>query len=204
MLQALKAFSLHLGRVLGRYGGSGLVAINFLDSSFLAFPVINDLLLLHLAAQRPNLAMVYALDSMAGSVLGAFAVYGLSRHGWSFLRRKPGPSRHNRAKRWLHQNDFVTVLVASLLPPPAPFKVVPIVAGALEVNPTRFGVALVVGRGARFFFEAFIGMHYGRYAEGYLRRHLTVFSLSMAGVIVAAAIVYHLLREEVTSEAPEV
>ncbi len=152
--------------------------------------MINDLLLLHLAGRHPELALFYALDSTLGSVAGAFAMYGLSHHGSRFLRRNAPPSQAGRAQHWLERNDFVTVLVASLLPPPAPFKIVPIVAGAVSVNAARFGAALVLGRGLRFAFEAFVGMRYGGEAEAYLKRHLVSFSLAMAAFILVAWTLY--------------
>jgi membrane protein YqaA with SNARE-associated domain len=69
-LAFLKSFFVKLGQVLALYGGWGLLGISFLDSSFVAMPSANDLLLIHLASQHPLRAMFYALASTVGSVLG--------------------------------------------------------------------------------------------------------------------------------------
>ena len=82
------------------------------------------------------------------------------------------------AQRWLERNDFVAVLVASLLPPPAPLKVFILTAGLLRVNAVHFGLALLVGRGLRFAAEAWLGARYGVQAEDYLRHNL---GLGLAG-----------------------
>ena len=49
----LKSLSVKLGHVLVLYGGWGLFAMSFLDSSLIPFPVVNDLALIVMASQRP-------------------------------------------------------------------------------------------------------------------------------------------------------
>jgi membrane protein YqaA with SNARE-associated domain len=193
-----------LGHFLAQYGGWGLFAINFLDSSFLFFPVINDLLLIHLASRHPARAPFYAVQCTAGSVLGSFAIYGLGHGGGRLFRRNPEMRQASRVRRWLQRNDFITVLVASLLPPPTPFKVVPIMAGALEINWLRLAAALILGRGFRFAAEAWIGFRYGAEAENYLKYHLTFLSLAAAALVLVLWVIYRYLQktavEAVSSE----
>lgn len=197
----LKSFSAQLELFLAHYGGWGLFALNFLDSSFLAFPVVNDLLLLHLAGQHPQSGLGYALQATAGSTLGAYVIYEIPRRGRRFLRRGPPPeARIGRTGTWLQRNDFLTVLVASLLPPPTPFKLVPIAAGALRVKPVRFVAALLLGRGLRFLTESWVGMRYGADAEAFLKRNIGWASWAAAALIVAGALVYRRLRTAMTSD----
>ncbi len=198
-MRFLKFLSVHLGQALAHYGGWGLLAVNFLDSSFLAFPVVNDLLLIHLAGQQPKRALVYALQATAGSVLGAYSLYGIALAGGRFLWHKSSPAderereKLGRAHRWLERNEWVTLLLASLLPPPTPFKVFPIAAGMLRVNAARFGAALIVGRGLRFGAESFIGMHYGVGAEAFLKANIVSISLALAAIILAGTLAYRRL-----------
>ena len=191
----LQSFAIRLGHFLARYGGLGLFGINVLDSSVLPIPVINDLLLIHLASRQPAYAMIYALDCTAGSVAGSFVMYGISRWGGSLFRRRPVPATGGRARRWLERNDFVAVLVTSLLPPPTPFKVVPLAAGAMEVSPARFGAALVVGRGIRFLAEALIGVRYGAKAETYLKYHVAFLSIATAATVIVITVVYRQIQK---------
>jgi membrane protein YqaA with SNARE-associated domain len=197
----LQAYGVHLGRVLGRYGGPGLFLINFLDSSILAFPLINDILLMHMASRHPNLGLIYAGYCTLGSLAGSLAIYGLGRGGNRLFRRGGEMREAGRARRWLKQNDFVTVLVASLLPPPAPFKMVPVVAGALRMKVPRLASALIVGRGIRFLAEAWIGIRYGQEAEGYLRTHLVFLSILTVVSIVVLVVAYRYLQETTPADS---
>jgi membrane protein YqaA with SNARE-associated domain len=177
-----KSLAGSLGYALMLYGGWGLFLISFLDSSFVPFPVFNDLALMLFASQRPSRAVLYAFQSTAGSLFGSYVVYGLARKGGKFLWRKGTPQAVARAERWLARNDFVALLVASLLPPPAPLKAVVVSAGILQVNALHFGAAMLVGRSLRFAADAWLGARYGAVAG--LRLNLGWASLVAALLVV--------------------
>jgi membrane protein YqaA with SNARE-associated domain len=189
-LPFLKSLSAKLAALLALYGGPGLFVISFLDSSFLAFPLVNDLLLMHLASRFPRKALIFALACAVGSVLGASVVYAIARAGGKLIWRRRSPVTESRVDRWIERNDFASILVASLLPPPVPFKVFPISAGVLQVNPLRFVGALLVGRSLRFVAAALIGVHYGARAENYLRHNMGWVSLTAVALIVSGTLVY--------------
>lgn len=206
----MKAFAAKLGGILAAYGGWGILATSFLDSTFVPMPGFNDLLLLHLSGRRPALALVYALQCTLGSLLGCYLMYVLGRGGGMLFRRehaaimssaevprdaaRQSPFRA-AALRWLRRNDFISVLVMSLLPPPAPFKVFVVTAGALGVNPLRFGLALLLGRGSRFVAEGILGARYGAQAETYVQHHIGRVSLVLAAAVTLGALVYRELRK---------
>ncbi|HEV2426090.1 MAG TPA: VTT domain-containing protein [Terriglobia bacterium] len=194
-MHSFQAFAVHLGHVLAHWGGWGLFLINALDSSILAFPLINDLLLIHMSARHPNLGPYYAVCCTAGSIAGSFAIYYLGKGGGRIFRRNPEMREAGRARRWLRRNDFATVLVVSLLPPPTPFKVVPIVAGAMGMKRSRLLSALIIGRGIRFAFEAWVGVRYGAAAERFLRFHLTFLSVLTAASVILLIVVYRYLQQ---------
>ena len=200
----LKSLASKLGRVLALYGGWGLFAISFLDSSFVAFPLVNDLLLIHLSSQHPERMLVYVAQATAGSVLGAYALYGVGRGGLRFLARRPSAEKMSRAKRWLGRNDFVAVVVASLLPPPMPFKVFLFAAGALGVNGARFGAALLIGRGLRFGAEAWLGARYGAGAAAYLKENFHWVSLVIAALVAGMALVYRRFQRKSQATRDEI
>lgn len=186
----LKSLAGRLGRVLILYEGWGLFGISFLDSSFIPFPLFNDLALMLLASQHPAWAVLYAFASTAGSVLGSYLIYGIAWKGRKFLWPKATPKEVARAERWLARNDFVALLVGSLLPPPVPLKVFVMTAGVLQVNQLRFGVAMLVGRSLRFGAIAWLGVHYGTRAEPYLRRNLGWSSLVAVLLVVGPTLLY--------------
>jgi len=214
----MKAFAAKIEQLLATYGAWGILATSFLDSTFVPMPGFNDLLLLHLSSRRPALALVYAFQCTLGSLLGCYVVYGLGRGGGRLFRRtraaKPGsegvaaaPARPTAGKagtaqRWLQRNDFVSVLVMSLLPPPAPFKVFVFTAGALRMNPLRFGTALLIGRGFRFVAEGLLGARYGAQAETYIQHHMGRVSLVLAVAVTLGTLIYRRLQKSPGGGSP--
>jgi membrane protein YqaA with SNARE-associated domain len=188
-LQFFNSLSSRIGHVLALYGG-GLFVLSFLDSSFIPFPGINDIALLVLASKHPARSPFYALLSTLGSLLGCYVMYGIARGGGRLAGGKRASTKRNRARRWLEQNDFVSMLVMALLPPPAPLKFFVIAAGALRMNMLNFGAALLVGRSLRFAAIAWLGAHYGAEAEAYLKRNLTWASLVTIVVVIALALIF--------------
>ncbi len=186
----LKSLIAKLGQFLALYGGWGLLGISFLDSSFVPLPGLNDLLLIHLSAQNPARAVFYALASTLGSVLGSFMMYGLARGGAQLFSKRQSSTAAQRARHWLTTNDFVALLVVSLLPPPSPYKLFLIVSGALKLNPVRFCAALAVGRGIRFGAAALLGALYGAQAEAYLKQNIVWVSLLVVCFVIVWTVIY--------------
>ncbi|HEV2349392.1 MAG TPA: VTT domain-containing protein [Terriglobia bacterium] len=196
----LKNLTRNLAHALVLYGALGLFAISLLDSTFIPFPMVNDLLLMHLSSLSPERMLFYVLDCTAASVLGAYVLYAIGHGGGKFFRRKFTPEKMGRAQHWLERNDFAAVLIISLLPAPAPFKLFLVTAGALRMNRLRYGAALVVGRGARFLAEGWLAVRYGARAEAYLKANVAWVSLAVAVAVAAATVAYRLFTRR-SSEA---
>jgi membrane protein YqaA with SNARE-associated domain len=199
----LKSLSTKLGQVLVLYGGWGLFAMSFLDSSFIPFPVVNDLALMVMASKQPARWPFYGLQSTLGSICGAYLLYGIARRGGTFFWRKTTPQAVTHVQGWLRRNDFVAILVASLLPPPAPLKVFILTAGLLRVNALHFGLALLVGRGLRFAAEAWLGARYGIRAQDYLRHNLGWASLATAVMVIGMALLYRWWKRRFDGNSPQ-
>ncbi len=186
----IKVLEATLSHSLSHYGGWGLFLISYLDSSFLAFPFINDLLLIKFSSIRPHQVVPYTLECTAGSVLGAYTIYVLTLHGTKVLSRTTTAKEKSAVRHWVERNDLLSILVASLLPPPMPFKVFAIIAGSIRVSVWRFLLALIIGRGLRFGFEAWLGVYYGVAAQEYLKKNSLGISLIMVAVVVVSALLY--------------
>jgi len=199
-LPFLKSLSVKLGPLLALYGGWGIFLMSFLDASFVPFPVLNDLALILLAAKHPGRAPIYALQSTVGSLLGCYLLYGIARGGGKFLHRKSTSAAITRAERWLARNDFVALLVACLLPPPAPLKLFVITAGVLRVDAVHFGAALLVGRSLRFAADAWLGARYGAHAEAYLRQNFVWASLAAVVLVICLTLIYRLVKRRSAGE----
>jgi membrane protein YqaA with SNARE-associated domain len=177
-------------------GGPGLLLIAFLDSSFLSFPEIPDLLLVWFVVEHPQRWAYYALMATTGSVAGCFALYSVFRKGGeAMLRRRFKAARVERALGLIRRYGLLAVVVPAILPPPAPFKIFVILAGASGIPVRKFLGAVVIGRGARYTSEALLAYYYGEAAITYISENLRPLSLWIAGGVGVLGIAYIIWRQ---------
>ena len=178
-----------LQAIVASAGGLGLFLIAFLDSSVLTFPVINDLLLIDLSVRYPARMPYYAAMATLGSVGGCLLLYYIARKGGEAMFQKHAGPRAQSIQAWIRRNGFVSILVTALLPPPTPFKVFVIAAGALEMPVRMFVLGLLAARGFRYFGEGFLAVKYGDQASGFLLTH----KLEVAGIALGVVVGIYLL-----------
>ena len=172
-------------------GGLGLFVLAFLDSTFLPFPTVNDLLLVTLSIQNPARMPYYASMVTLGSLVGCLVLFGIARKGGEMaFGRRAGPQAVG-VQRWMRRNGFLSVATAALLPPPAPFKVFVFAAGALGMPLRVFVLALAMARSIRFFGEGYLAVRYGAQTYAYLVTHKLTLAV---GSIVIATVLYLLGR----------
>jgi membrane protein YqaA with SNARE-associated domain len=180
----VKGFALSLG-------GPGLFVIAFLDSSFLSFPEVCDLLIVWLTLQHPHRMLYYALMTTLGSVAGCCALYYLGRKGGeAFFRRRFKRSHVDRAMRIFRKYGMLAILVPSLLPPPMPFKIFVLSAGVAKVRLTHFLIAAFIGRGLRYFGEGFLALWYGEAAIEFLRANARQVGLVLGIAVLAGGMLW--------------
>lgn len=176
-------------------GGVGLFIIAALDSSFLSFPQVNDVLVMLLSAKYPERMIYYAGMTTAGSLLGCYALFAVARRGGEVFMRKRLKGAHvDRAIRLYQRFGILAVVVPALLPPPVPFKVFVVLAGAANVATWRFVVAIVIGRGIRYFGQGYLAVLYGEQALGYMQAHGTEIGIGLAVLALAAGLGLVMLR----------
>lgn len=187
----------------GELGGVGLFVIALLDSSFLSFPQVNDLLIIVLSTRYPERMPYYAGMTTIGSLIGCYLLYGVARRGGEVFLRKRVKGRYaDRAIALYQRHGLLAVVVPSLLPPPVPFKVFVLLAGAAAVSPVRFGIAVAIGRGIRYFGQGYLAVLYGEQAADFMRAHGTAIGLGLAaGALVLAMTVFLLRRRRHGSAA---
>ena len=178
-----------LQAVVASAGGLGLFLIAFLDSSVLTFPVINDLLLIDLSIRNPARMPYYAAMATIGSVAGCLLLYYIARKGGEAMFQKQAGQRGQTIRAWIKRNGFLSILVTALLPPPNPFKVFVIAAGAFEMPVQTFLLGLLAARAIRFFGEGFLAIRYGDQAGQFLVTH----KLEVAAIVLAVVLCLYLL-----------
>jgi membrane protein YqaA with SNARE-associated domain len=182
-----------LQTLVGSMGGLGLFVVAFLDSSFLSFPVINDVLVMHLAMKVPARMPFYALMATMGSLAGSLVLYALARKGGELAARRAGSGeRAQRIRQWVERNGFLSLAIPSILPPPVPFKAFVLAAGGFGVPLRTFVLALLAGRGLRYFGEGFLAVRYGDRAVRYLMENKAEFSLLVLALFVVSYLISRL------------
>ena len=178
-------------------GGPGLFLIAFLDSSFLSFPNVVDLLIIADVTRHESRWFYYALLSTLGSIAGSYVLYEFSRRGGdAFLRKRLQPRRLDRALAVFQRYGLLAVLVPAILPPPVPLKAFVLAAGVARVRPLEFLIAIALGRGIRYFGEALLALWYGDEAAQFLTAHAREASLVLAAAIVVIALVVIVRRRQ--------
>jgi membrane protein YqaA with SNARE-associated domain len=187
-----------MGRIVDRlralamaWGAPGLFAVAFLDSSFLPLTGITDLLLIVMVTRHKAGMLLYVAAAVAGSVGGCLMMHAIGRKGGEALvrRRFSGP-RVERTMAALQRHGVMSVLIPCLLPPPAPFKIFVLLAGAVGISAARFAAAIALGRGIRYLALGLLAVRYGEQAGAYVAAHGTAVSLSLAGVLSAGFATY--------------
>ena len=176
-------------------GGVGLFVIALLDSSFLSFPQVNDLLIIILSTKFPQRMPYYAGMTTIGSLIGCYMLYFVARRGGEVFLRKRVKGRHaDRAIALYQKHGLLAVVVPALLPPPVPFKVFVLLAGAAEVSPVRFGIAVAIGRGIRYFGQGYLAVLYGEQAAEFMKAYGTEIGIGLAAAALLLGLAVLFLR----------
>lgn len=176
--------------VLLPLGVWGLAPAAVLDSSFLSLAGGVDLWLVSLCVRDSARTPLYVLIATLGSVAGASALYLAVRKGGEVVLKKKLPlARLSRVRLKVERYGSWALLVAALLPPPAPFKMFIIAAGLLRHPLERFVLALLVGRLIRYSLEGLLAARYGRQAWEWLLRSgpWVIVAVLLALILVIAA-----------------
>jgi len=159
-------------------GAPGLFVVAFLDSSFLSLPEINDLLVIWMVTRHRELMLLYASAATLGSITGCLTLYYLGRKGGeAFVRKRFSSTTVNRGIAAFQRYGVLAVIIPSLLPPPAPFKIFVLLSGVAGISPWRFSAAVAIGRGVRYFGEGWLALRYGEGAITFLHEHARTVSL---------------------------
>lgn len=198
-----------MGKIVARvralalaWGAPGLFLVAFLDSSFLPLPGITDILLVVMVTRHRDAWLMYVAFTIVGSVAGCLMMHALGRKGGEALvaKRFAGP-RVEKAMGSLRRHGVMAVLIPCLLPPPAPFKVFLLLAGAVGISALKFATAIAIGRGIRYGALGYLAVRYGEAASTYAAEHGVFVSLVLAGAVSGGFAVYLLLSKARTAKS---
>jgi len=92
-----------LQAVLALSGGVGLFVVAFLDSTFIPFPTVNDLLLITLSIRTPARMPYYAAMVTLGSLAGCLVLFTIARKGGELaFGSRAGIQRRSKPRSFGH------------------------------------------------------------------------------------------------------
>lgn len=180
---------------IDRFGGVGMAVVAALDTSFVSMPNVSDLLIVWQTIKNPQLWWYYATMTTIGSVFGSLVIYYFGRKGGeAFLLKRFKPTHVARVQAVFARYGLWAMFLVAFMPPPAPYKIFVLLAGAGGVGPGAFALAVAGGRGVRHLAEGWVAQHYGQAAAQFIRTNLAEVTLWMLAVVTAAAVLFMVWR----------
>jgi membrane protein YqaA with SNARE-associated domain len=173
-----------LSEYLITFGSFGLFAVALLDSTFVPLPSSADALMLLLTTTYPSWMLLYAFMATSGSAIGCWILYLVSRRAGARALNRFSEKKRARVKNLIERYDMIAVLVATLLPPPFPFKLFVVTAGVFRFSLVRFMIAIIAGRAFRFLLEGYFAVRYGAEAKAILAKYYPWIGLGLVAAIV--------------------
>jgi membrane protein YqaA with SNARE-associated domain len=168
-----------------KWGSFGVGAIAMLDSSSIPVPM-DAILAVYVWNDKPHF-WVYCLMAAAGSALGGLLPYGLGRAGGElFLLKRVDRVKFERLRDRFQRQEFLAVMIPSMMPPPAPWKMFIFASGVFEMRIPVFLLAVFAGRMLRWLALSLLVLKLGPGAVDLVARHavptvLIVSALAVAG-----------------------
>jgi membrane protein YqaA with SNARE-associated domain len=171
------------------FWGIGLVAI--IDSSSLPVPM--DALLAVYVWEDKSHFWIYCLMASAGSAIGGLVPYWLGRAGGElFLLKRVNRERFDQMRKKFERQEFLAVLVPSMMPPPTPWKAFIFAAGVFEMRVVPFMLAVFLGRMVRWIALSLLVLKLGPGAVSLMsdaiRDHMVLFLSGLVLIFVAIGV----------------
>ena len=189
-------YKLVLLAVLKPLGFWGVGVVALADSS--SIPVPMDLIVAGYVWQDKHHFFLYVLMAAVGSAVGGLLPFFLGRAGGElFLLKHIDRVRYEQLRDRFERQEFLALLIPSMLPPPTPWKLFVFGAGVFEMKTLNFMAAVFLGRLVRFFVLAVLTIRYGpeivHVVSDVARQHLAAVLIGLA-VVLAALVITALLK----------
>ncbi len=162
--------------------GVGIVAL--LDSSTIPVPM-DAILAVYIWNNKSHFVLCCILAAL-GSAIGGLLPYGIGRAGGElFLLKRINRERFEKLRLRFERQEFLAVMIPSMLPPPAPWKLFIFGAGVFEMRVIPFMIAVFAGRMVRWLILSVLVLKLGPGAADLVAHHAV---LVVAVILVLAAI----------------
>jgi membrane protein YqaA with SNARE-associated domain len=160
ILHLFDKYKIWLLAILKPLGFWGVGGIGFIDAA--AIPVPMDLILAGYVWADKHYFYLYVLLASAGSALGGLIPFFLGRAGGElFLMKRINRARYEQLRDRFGKQEFLAMMIPSILPPPTPWKLFVFAAGVFEMKTGHFMLAVFAGRFIRYMVTALLTIEYG-------------------------------------------
>src|SRR6202789_1704853 len=170
---------------LAKFGIWGIGALALLDSS--SIPVPMDAFLAFSVWHDKSRFIFYCIAGAAGSAIGGLLPYGLGRAGGElFLLKRVNRERFEKMRTRFEKQEFLAMMIPSMMPPPTPWKAFVFAAGVFEMRIPAFLLAVFCGRMVRWLVLSILVLKLGPGAVDVVAHHalpvvLSVLALAAIG-----------------------
>jgi membrane protein YqaA with SNARE-associated domain len=193
----------HLGALLGKWtlllvallkplGIWGAGAIALIDSS--TIPVPMDLLIATYIWNDRRHVVLYVLMGAVGSAIGGLLPFLLGRAGGELLLLKRiDRARYEQLRDRFEKQEFLALMIPSMLPPPTPWKMFVFAAGVFEMRVGPYLLAVTLGRLVRFGVLAVLTIRYGPEAVNLVQHAMHTHArgvLTAVGLVIVGLVVF--------------
>jgi membrane protein YqaA with SNARE-associated domain len=179
---------------LAKFGVWGVGAVALMDSS--TIPVPMDAILAVYIWNDKSHFWLYCLLAAVGSAIGGLLPYGLGRAGGElFLLKRVNRERYERLRLRFERQEFLAMMIPSMLPPPTPWKAFVFAAGVFEMRVAPFMLAVFTGRFLRWLILSALVLIFGPSVVDLVAHHgLTL--LSLVGGLAVIAFAWWFIRKK--------
>jgi membrane protein YqaA with SNARE-associated domain len=140
------------------FWGAGAMA--FIDAAAFPFPL--DLIIAGYVWADKQHFYIYVIVAALGSALGGLVPFLLGRAGGElFLMKRIDRARFEKLRDRFEKQEFLAMMIPSILPPPTPWKLFVFAAGVFEMKIGNFLLSVFVGRVLRDMVTAILTIKYG-------------------------------------------
>ncbi len=150
------------------FWGAGAAAL--FDSCSIPIPM--DILIAGWVWNDKGHFWLYCLMGALGSAIGGLVPYGIGRAGGElFLLKRVNRARFDMLRVKFEKQEFLAVMIPSMMPPPTPWKLFVFAAGVFEMRVLPYMAAVAVGRFVRWLVLSLLVLKLGPGAVGVVQHH---------------------------------
>jgi membrane protein YqaA with SNARE-associated domain len=177
-----------------------------MDGAGVPLPGAVDAVVVTFVFQKPFASWLYVLLAAGGSTLGCLVLYLVGYLGGEVLiERRMSREKFEKVRGDFENHPILTLALPAVLPPPFPFKVFVLSAGAFEMRWLEFVGVIFVARIVRFGILSLLTILFGPQIvtvfTGVFRRHPLVSLLIIAAAIAGVWVIRKVRRRAVAHSA---